>query len=188
MTMIRFPNIGPSSCSGNFNRPLSTFLTANSPLERAHIQYIFLDGDDIILAGPVGGIDSQDGWFRDRRSGLNPLRLDFLATTLASATATASPGTASTTAASAGSTHESAAASSSGIGTRRSSIEGRTRVFGPTEFNLGFLGPGRIHENCTRFQILARQKEARTSPTAPIFFRVAREPAPAGRRRLARIG
>jgi len=51
----------------------------------SHIQYIFLDGDDIILAGPVGGVDSQNGWFRDRKSGLNPLRLDFFVTTLASA-------------------------------------------------------------------------------------------------------
>lgn len=51
----------------------------------SHVQYVFLDGDDIILAGPVGGIESRDGWFRDRESGLNPLRLDFLVTTLASA-------------------------------------------------------------------------------------------------------
>jgi hypothetical protein len=51
----------------------------------SHIQYVFLDGDDIILAGPVGGIESQDGWYRDRESGLAPLRLDFFVTTLTSA-------------------------------------------------------------------------------------------------------
>ncbi|MEM1069574.1 MAG: DUF1598 domain-containing protein [Planctomycetota bacterium] len=51
----------------------------------SQIQYIFRDGDDLILAGPVGGVESDNGWYRDRETGLNPLRLDFFVTTLASA-------------------------------------------------------------------------------------------------------
>jgi hypothetical protein len=48
----------------------------------SRVQYLFFEDDDIVLAGPVGGIDQVDGWFRDRRSGLHPLRLDFLRTCL----------------------------------------------------------------------------------------------------------
>ncbi|NNE01085.1 MAG: DUF1598 domain-containing protein [Pirellulaceae bacterium] len=51
----------------------------------SRVQYIMIDGDDILLAGPVGGIEQIDGWFRDQKSGLNTLRSDFLFTTLASA-------------------------------------------------------------------------------------------------------
>ncbi|MEE2938241.1 MAG: DUF1598 domain-containing protein [Planctomycetota bacterium] len=63
--------------------PLSEAMTHLGGLSR--VQYIFREGNDIILAGPVGGIESRDGWFRDRESGLNPLRLDFFVTTLAAA-------------------------------------------------------------------------------------------------------
>ena len=51
----------------------------------SRIQYLFIDGDDIVIAGPVGGVDSFQGWYRDRESGLNALRLDFFAASLASA-------------------------------------------------------------------------------------------------------
>lgn len=51
----------------------------------SRVQYLFIDGNDIILAGPVGGIDNVQGWYRDRSSGLNPLRLDFFLTSLSSA-------------------------------------------------------------------------------------------------------
>lgn len=36
-------------------------------------------GDDIVIAGPVAGIESHQGWIRDRQSGQATLRLDFLA-------------------------------------------------------------------------------------------------------------
>ncbi len=51
----------------------------------SQIQYMFVDGDDVILAGPVGGIESFQGWYRDRQSGRTAMRLDFLATCFASA-------------------------------------------------------------------------------------------------------
>ncbi|MCG8649252.1 MAG: DUF1598 domain-containing protein [Pirellulales bacterium] len=51
----------------------------------SQIQYLFIDDDDIIVAGPVGGITNTNGWYRDRETGLNTLRLDFLLTCLASA-------------------------------------------------------------------------------------------------------
>lgn len=51
----------------------------------SEVQYIFIHGDDIILAGPVGGVEDFRGWFRDRESGLNTLRLDFLSTCIGSA-------------------------------------------------------------------------------------------------------
>ena len=51
----------------------------------SRIQYLFIDDDDIVIAGPVGGVDTFQGWHRDRKSGLNTLRLDFLMTCLASA-------------------------------------------------------------------------------------------------------
>ncbi|MFK8113004.1 MAG: DUF1598 domain-containing protein [Rubripirellula sp.] len=50
----------------------------------SHVQYMFIDQDDVVLAGPVGGIDAHQGWYQDRESGLNTLRLDFLATCMAS--------------------------------------------------------------------------------------------------------
>jgi Protein of unknown function (DUF1598) len=50
----------------------------------SQVQYLFIEEHDVILAGPVGGVDSHQGWYRDRESGLNTLRLDFLATCFAS--------------------------------------------------------------------------------------------------------
>ncbi len=40
-----------------------------------------------MIAGPVGGIEQVQGWYRDRQSGLTPMRLDFLRTCLASSLA-----------------------------------------------------------------------------------------------------
>jgi hypothetical protein len=51
----------------------------------SHVQYLFIDDRDIIIAGPVGGIDSFQGWYRDRQSGRTPLRFEFFTTCLASA-------------------------------------------------------------------------------------------------------
>ncbi|MCH5372552.1 MAG: DUF1598 domain-containing protein, partial [Planctomycetes bacterium] len=51
----------------------------------SHVQYLFFENDDIVLAGPVGGIEEVDGWYRDRQSGLNTLRFDFFRTCLESA-------------------------------------------------------------------------------------------------------
>ncbi len=51
----------------------------------SRVQYLFFEDDDIVIAGPVGGIDQVDGWYRDRRSGLHPMRLDFLRTCLSAA-------------------------------------------------------------------------------------------------------
>jgi len=53
----------------------------------SRIQYLFIDEDDIVLAGPVGGIEVRDGWHVDRESGLTTLRLDFFLACLASALA-----------------------------------------------------------------------------------------------------
>lgn len=51
----------------------------------SRVQYLFINGDDVVIAGPVGGVDTFQGWHRDRESGLTPLRLDFFVTCLASA-------------------------------------------------------------------------------------------------------
>jgi hypothetical protein len=51
----------------------------------SRVQYLFINEDDIVIAGPVGGVDNFQGWYRDRKSGLNTLRLDFFVTCLASA-------------------------------------------------------------------------------------------------------
>jgi hypothetical protein len=53
----------------------------------SQVQYVKFQDDDIVIAGPVGGIDQVEGWYRDRQSGLNPLRFDFLRSCLASALA-----------------------------------------------------------------------------------------------------
>lgn len=50
----------------------------------SRVQYLILTEDDIILAAPVGGIDSDRGWFVDKQSGRLTMRSDFLARTLAS--------------------------------------------------------------------------------------------------------
>jgi hypothetical protein len=48
----------------------------------SRVQYIILDLDnkDIVLAGPVGGITLQGGWWQDRLSGDVTMRLDYFAT------------------------------------------------------------------------------------------------------------
>ena len=51
----------------------------------SRIQYLFINDDDIVIAGPVGGIEDRNGWLVDRKSGLTTLRLDFFLTCLASA-------------------------------------------------------------------------------------------------------
>ncbi|MGI9473360.1 MAG: DUF1598 domain-containing protein [Rubripirellula sp.] len=51
----------------------------------SRVQYLFIDGNDIVIAGPVGGIDVRDGWHVDRKSGLTTFRFDFFLTCLASA-------------------------------------------------------------------------------------------------------
>ena len=51
----------------------------------SRIQYVILRDDDVLLAGPVGGIEKVDGWFRDQQTGRNTLRSDFLFTCLAAA-------------------------------------------------------------------------------------------------------
>ncbi len=63
--------------------PLPESMTHLAGLSR--IQFLFLDGDDIVLAGPVGGIDTIQGWHRDRSSGLSTIRFDALMTCLRSA-------------------------------------------------------------------------------------------------------
>ncbi len=51
----------------------------------SQIKYVFLSDQDVILAGPVGGIQSMGGWYRDQTSGLCTLRSDFFFTCIASA-------------------------------------------------------------------------------------------------------
>ncbi|TWU49687.1 DUF1598 domain-containing protein [Rubripirellula reticaptiva] len=52
----------------------------------SEVQYVFIDAehDDIVIAGPVGGIETIDGIPRDRESMRGTLRLDFLQACLAS--------------------------------------------------------------------------------------------------------
>ena len=50
----------------------------------SQVQYLIVDDHDIVIAGPVGGIEQVQGWYRDRQSGLIPLRLDFFRTCLGS--------------------------------------------------------------------------------------------------------
>ena len=51
----------------------------------SRVQYVFFDENDIVIAGPVGGVDLTGGWYRDQVSGLNTMRLDFFLLTLSSA-------------------------------------------------------------------------------------------------------
>jgi len=50
----------------------------------SRIRYVVNDpgNDDVILVGPVGGIESHQGWMRDRQTGAVPIRIDFLAACL----------------------------------------------------------------------------------------------------------
>ena len=51
----------------------------------SRVQYLFIEDNDIVLAGPVGGIDTFQGWHRDRASGRSTFRLDYFLTCLESA-------------------------------------------------------------------------------------------------------
>ncbi|WP_419190060.1 DUF1598 domain-containing protein [Stieleria marina] len=51
----------------------------------SRVQYVILSDDDIVLAGPVGGVELIDGWYRDRATSMNTLRSDFLLTCLSAA-------------------------------------------------------------------------------------------------------
>lgn len=47
----------------------------------SRIQYVVIDreNEDVILAGPVGGIEKHQGWYRDQKSGLTTIRLEYFA-------------------------------------------------------------------------------------------------------------
>ncbi|QDV64787.1 hypothetical protein Pan14r_24840 [Crateriforma conspicua] len=45
----------------------------------SHVRFVRFTENDVILAGPVGGIQRVDGHWRDRSSGAAPVRLDALA-------------------------------------------------------------------------------------------------------------
>ena len=49
------------------------------------VRYVMLTGDDVVLAGQVGGIEPFQGWHRDVTTKLHALRSDFLFTCLSSA-------------------------------------------------------------------------------------------------------
>ncbi|OYP39088.1 DUF1598 domain-containing protein [Rhodopirellula sp. MGV] len=51
----------------------------------SNVQYVVLTEDDVLLAASVGGIEQNEGWFVDRRTGRTPLRYDFLARSFAAA-------------------------------------------------------------------------------------------------------
>ena len=68
-----------------FGRPASEAVLHLAGLSQ--VKYLLIDGNDILIAGPVGGIEKVDGWYRDQATGLNTLRSDFLFTCLASAIA-----------------------------------------------------------------------------------------------------
>jgi hypothetical protein len=52
----------------------------------SRIQYVVLDPEnrDVILAGPVGGIETFKGWHRDQKTGLTAMRLEYFATAFTS--------------------------------------------------------------------------------------------------------
>ncbi|MEM6473649.1 MAG: DUF1598 domain-containing protein [Planctomycetota bacterium] len=51
----------------------------------SEIRFIVLTEDDVILAGPVGGIEMHKGWWVDRKTGHAVMRSDFLARAIAGA-------------------------------------------------------------------------------------------------------
>jgi hypothetical protein len=53
----------------------------------SEVQYVIFTPDDIVIAGPVNGIEFFQGWPRDRESGRTAIRLDFLSTCLTAAAA-----------------------------------------------------------------------------------------------------
>ncbi|KAA5543637.1 DUF1598 domain-containing protein [Roseiconus nitratireducens] len=70
--------------------PLGDDLTNLAGL--SEVQYLVFDDQDVVLAGPVGGIVNDRGWLTDRSSGRTTLRVDFLARCLAAAQAQAAFG------------------------------------------------------------------------------------------------
>lgn len=65
------------------NRPLGDEILHLAGL--SEVRYVVFTDDDIIIAGPVGGIDTDRGWYVDRTSGRGTLRSDFLARSLVAA-------------------------------------------------------------------------------------------------------
>tara|TARA_R110002049_G_scaffold2750_2_gene21424 strand:- start:191105 stop:192814 length:1710 start_codon:yes stop_codon:yes gene_type:complete len=51
----------------------------------SRVQYVMIGDDDVILVGPVGGIEDFQGWYRDAVTKLHVLRSDFFFTCIASA-------------------------------------------------------------------------------------------------------
>ncbi|GAA5511199.1 DUF1598 domain-containing protein [Novipirellula caenicola] len=51
----------------------------------SEVRFVQFTDNDIILSGEVGGIETYQGWYRDRVTACNTLRLDFLLTCLTAA-------------------------------------------------------------------------------------------------------
>ena len=51
----------------------------------SNVRYVVFTENDIILVGQVGGIETKQGWYRDRKTARNTLRFDFLTTCIRSA-------------------------------------------------------------------------------------------------------
>ncbi|TWU27151.1 hypothetical protein Pla52o_10150 [Novipirellula galeiformis] len=51
----------------------------------SQVRFVQFTDDDIVLSGEVGGIETYQGWYRDRVTARNTMRLDFLLTCLAAA-------------------------------------------------------------------------------------------------------
>ena len=66
------------------NQPLDDSLRNLAGLSR--IQYVWVDPNsrDVVLVGPVNGIERKQGWYRDRVTGETTARLDYLAATMQS--------------------------------------------------------------------------------------------------------
>ncbi len=84
---LRFVSLG--RLSSRWNRWQQQGLTPSEAMRNlaglSSIQHIFLEPNDIVIAGTVGGIDQTDGWYQDRESGKSTLSLDFLRANLWSA-------------------------------------------------------------------------------------------------------
>jgi len=68
---------------GKRNVPIPAAMFFTAGLSR--VQHVFRTDDDIIIAGPVAGIEVHQGWYRQRGTGRVPIRLDFLIACLDSA-------------------------------------------------------------------------------------------------------
>ncbi len=51
----------------------------------SQIRYVHFADDDIFIAGEIGGIETHQGWYRDRQTGFHSLRLDFLVSSVSAA-------------------------------------------------------------------------------------------------------